>query len=69
MSVVGQQIATIEKAKAQRAIKILFQETTLKLDATCAVFGTMNPDYAGEYHISWKNLRKSKIENSNMHLK
>lgn len=56
MSVVGQQIATIEKAKAQRAIKILFQETTLKLDATCAVFGTMNPDYAGEYHISWKNL-------------
>lgn len=50
MSVVAQQISTIEKAKAQRALKILFQETTLKLDPTCAVFVTMNPDYyPGKY--------------------
>lgn len=48
MSVIAQQISTIEKAKAQRALKILFQETTLKLDATCAIFVTINPDYPGK---------------------
>lgn len=45
----AQQISTIEKAKAQRVPKILFEETTLKLDPTCAIFVTMNPDYPGKY--------------------
>lgn len=49
MSVMAQQISTIEKAKAQRVPKILFEETTLKLDPTCAIFVTMNPDYPGKY--------------------
>lgn len=49
MSVMAQQISTIEKAKAQRVLKILFEKTTLKLDPTCAVFVTMNPHYPGKY--------------------
>lgn len=48
LSVVAQQIATIQRAKAKRAIKILFEDTTLKLDASCYVFVTINPDYAGK---------------------
>lgn len=47
LSVVAQQMLTIQSAKAQNAIKILFQETTLKLDASCGVFATINPDYPG----------------------
>lgn len=51
LSVIAQQLQTIQTAKAQRAIKILFQETTLKLDATCNVFVVINPDYPGNIDI------------------
>lgn len=65
LSVVAQQMATIQNAKAQNAIKIVFQETTLKLDATCGVFVTINPDYQGNIdaeheHLLWLSLSKSK---------
>lgn len=49
LSVVAQQMLTIQSAKAQNAIKVLFQETTLKLDASCGIFVTINPDYPGNY--------------------
>lgn len=47
LSVIAQLMLTIQSAKAQNAIKVVFQETTLKLDASCGVFVTINPDYPG----------------------
>lgn len=47
LSVVAQQMLTIQSAKALNAIKVVFQETTLKLDVSCGVFVTINPDYPG----------------------
>lgn len=57
LSVVAQQMLTIQSAKAQHAIKVVFQETTLKLDASCGVFVTINPDYPGNIDGRWKNLK------------
>lgn len=51
LSVVAQQMLTIQSAKAQNAIKMLFQDTTLKLDASCGVFVTINPDYPGNIGV------------------
>lgn len=51
LSIVAQQMLTIQSAKAQNAIKIYFQETTLKLDASCGVFVTINPDYPGNIDL------------------
>lgn len=47
LSVVAQQMLTIQSAKAHNSTKIVFQETTLKLDASCGIFITINPDYPG----------------------
>lgn len=44
---VSQQILTIQRAVAQRVVKFLFEDTTLRLDPTCNIFITMNPGYAG----------------------
>lgn len=58
LSVVAQQMQTIQSAKAQSAIKILFQETTLKLDASCGVFATINPDYPGNIEVKLNLIQK-----------
>lgn len=50
LSVIAQLMLTIQSAKAQNAIKVVFQETTLKLDASCGVFVTINPDYPGNIY-------------------
>ncbi len=48
LSVIAQQIQTLQRAIASEKKKIIFQDTEIKLDSSCAIFITMNPGYFGE---------------------
>ncbi|ROT76032.1 hypothetical protein C7M84_005421 [Penaeus vannamei] len=51
LSVVGQQILTIQSAVARKAQRFIFEGVDLVLNKTCNIFITMNPSYMGRREL------------------
>ena len=51
LSVIAQQILTIQESLASHASHLTLDGSYISLDATCAIFTTMNPGYAGRAEL------------------
>jgi hypothetical protein len=51
LSVIAQQILTIQKAKREALKRFVFEGVTIALKHTCNLFVTMNPGYAGRSEL------------------